>query len=623
MSLRAGWNRRSMISAGEPRTQGAAEMLSEPRRLWRLLQWYINHGLNELLDTGSSGARRRRLRLLLGLLILGVVAFGGHAVLHYAFRSRAESLPGIGSLLPVAILTGLRIVLVFAIAISAALHIAGRFLADIFELRDPRVAWRYVDRLAAGGGQEVLHLHEGRIAEAEKGSTIVQIGGPGLVIVDFDTAALFEKPDGAPHVVGPVEDSDVQSGPFLGFELAAFERLREPILNLRDQYIGDPSGEPLTVIGRSLDGMPISVTDVRGVFSIRRHARPQSNTPRTEQPYACQARDIQRLIYNQTVPVLTAGQHPSGVPGDWTTAMQVLIQESLREYMSQHRLAEYLAGVGAHEAEQSEYRADTILTRALQVASETPDKPAPPTVETPRFRSRAELTNKFKKHGSEFSTRAQELGLELHWIGVGTWKVPDEASEATVSGKNVEAWMMSRENAQRADPQALESVAQSALGEHKLHLIQDVPLARHETNRARYSDKSVLMECLLQDFWEQLGDALDIHYRNGSQPGEVQGLEDAVVKVEQLLRVSQIGHVIGGGSMSRVRKPSEWAISKDAPPAPASRAEAAQYQLLLSKLKGDYRVAEAMIANERRRHTELTREQSIARIVERFERHGR
>ena len=53
------------------------------------------------------------------------------------------------------------------------------------------------------------------------------------------------------------------------------------------------------------------------------------------------------------------------------------------------------------------------------------------------------------------------------------------------------------------------------------------------------------------------------------------------------------------------------------------QAEALHYQTLLSKLKGDYRVAEAMIANEKRRHGELNREQLISRIVERFERHGR
>ena len=254
----------------------------------------------------------------------------------------------------------------------------------------------------------------------------------------------------------------------------------------------------------------------------------------------------------------------------------------------------------------SEFRADTILTKALQISSEVPSTLASRSRMLPQFRSRTELSSKFKKYGSEFSTRAQELGLELHWIGVGTWKMPDDASEAAVSGKNVEAWRLSRENAQRSDPEALEGVTQSALGEHKLRLIQEVPLTSHEKNRARYTDKLVLMECLLQDFWEQLGEALDIHYRNGSPLSDVQELEGAVLKVEQLLHVSQIGHVIGGGTISRVRRPSEWHVSRDGPPAPGTRAEAAQYQVLLAKLKGDYRVAEAMIANERRRHGDLS-----------------
>jgi hypothetical protein len=598
-------------------------MKVEARRLAAGLDHYLTHSLNRLFELTASGTGRRRLRFLLAMLVVGVMAFGAHMLLQFRVRTDAEPLTSLGSLLPVALVTGLRIILVIGIAVSAALHIAGRFLSDIFELKDARVAWRSINRLAAGTGEVVLHLREGRIADADKDSAIVQIGGPGRVVVDFETAALFEKPDGMPHVVGAVEGSENGGGQASGFTLEGFERLREPIINLRDQYIGNPSGEPLTVIGRSLDGMPISVTDVRGVFSIRRHPPSDNTAPGAETPFPFRARDVESLIYNQTVPVLTAGESPSGLPGDWTTAMHVLIREALREFMSQYRLAEYLAGVGAHEAERSEYRADTILTKALQISSEVPGTLAPRSTVAPKFRSRTELSGKFKKYGSEFSTRAQELGLELHWIGVGTWKVPDEASEATVSGKNVEAWRLSRENAQRADPEALESVAQSVLGEHKLRLIQEVPIARHEKNRARYTDKLVLMECLLQDFWEQLGDALDIHYRNGSPPNDVQELEGAVLKVEQLLRVSQIGHAIGGGTISRVRRPSEWRVSKDAPPAPESRSEAAQYQMLLGKLQGDYRVAEAMIANERRRHGDLTREQLIARIVERFERHGR
>jgi hypothetical protein len=612
-----------MIDATSARTPSESALRVEARRLGVLLQRYLTHSLNRLFELSASGAGRRRLRFLLAILVICVMAFAAHLLLQFRYRTDAEPLTNLGSLLPVAVVPGLRIVLVLGIAVSAALHVAGRFLADIFELKDARTAWRFVTRLAAGSGEEVLHLREGGVADADKDSPLVQIGGPGRVIVDFDTAALFEKPDGRPHVVGAVGGPEKDDGHSSGFLLEGFERLREPIISLRDQYIGNPSKEPLTVIGRSLDGMPVSVTDVRGVFSIRRQHPHGIAAAGADPPFPFRARDIESLIYNQTVPVLTAGEFPSGVPGDWTVAMHVLIHESLREFMSQYRLAEYLAGVGAHEAERSEYRADTILTKALQISSEVPDTLAPRATVAPKFRSRSELSGKFKKYGSEFSTRAQELGLELHWIGVGTWKIPDEASEATVSGKNVEAWRMSRENAQRSDPEALESLAQSALGDHKLRLIQEVPIARHQKNRARYTDKLVLMECLLKDFWEQLGDALDIHYRNGSPPGDVRELEDAVLKLEHLLRVSQIGHVIGGGTLSRVRKPSEWKVSQDGPPAPESRAEAAQYQLLLGKLQGDYRVAEAMIANERRRHGDLTREQLIARIVQRFERHGR
>jgi hypothetical protein len=319
---------------------------------------------------------------------------------------------------------------------------------------------------------------------------------------------------------------------------------------------------------------------------------------------------------------MTSGEHASGLPGDWTLSMQVLIRESLREFMAQNHLAEFLAGVGTSESETSEFRADTILTKALQVSGEMVDtgsgRPAP----SARLRPRTELSAKFRKYESVFSTRAQEMGLELHWIGVGTWKMPDPSSEAAVSGKHVEAWRLNRENAQRSEAQALEQVTVEALLERKLQLVREVPIGRHARNQAKYSDKSVLMECLLQDFLEQMGDALDLRYRDGQPTEELAQLEAAVLKVERLLKISQLGPAGSEGAVSRVRPRSEWLGGHDAPPAPASRSEALGYQALLSKLDGNYRVAEAMIENERRRHEELSREQLISRIVERFERHG-
>jgi hypothetical protein len=612
-------NRRRVV-----RNQLPSSLQLEILRLRLLLGRYLAFRLNRLFELSSRGAGQRRLRILWYVLLFAVLGFGAHLLLQIQFPTSAVSSGSLRALLPAALITGLRIILIVSIAASFGVHITGRFLADIFELKDARIAWRYIGNLATGSGGESIHLRQGRITETDRNSPILQIGGPGRVYVDYDTAALFERPDGTPHVVGLGGASEASVGsPATGEVLEGFERLREPVISLRDQYIGNPSGEPLTVVGRSLDGMPISVTDVRGVFSIRRDTLGSDGAASTEHPFPFRSRDIENLIYRQAVPVLTSDEYASGPPGDWTTAMHVLIRESLREFMSQNRLAEYLAGVGAHEAEQSEFRADTVLSKTLMVSTEVPERASPAAVSTPRFHPRTELSGKFKKYGSEFSTRAQESGMELHWIGVGTWKMPDESSEAAVSEKHLEAWRMNRENTRRSDSQALQEVSEAALIEAKLRLIQEVPIARHQKNSTRYTDKTVLMECMLQDFWDQLGDALDLQYHNGLPPADVAELEEAVLTLERLLNLSQLGHVLGEGKMSRVHKRTEWSTTTDGPPAPASRAEAAGYQVLLTKLQGDFRVAEAMIVNERRRHSGLNREQLISRIVARFERHGR
>ncbi len=165
------------------------------------------------------------------------------------------------------------------------------------------------------------------------------------------------------------------------------------------------------------------------------------------------------------------------------------------------------------------------------------------------------------------------------------------------------------------------SVSDEAYYNEKARLILNVPLAAHQKNQARYSDKDVLIEYLLQDYWEQFGDALQIYYEDGYHSADLETIEKAVLKLERLLKITG-QHVIGGSSMSKVRsKPGP--VEEDAPPAPGSRAEADLYRKLLGKLDGNYKVAEGLIANELRRHSELDREGLIKRIVDRFEHWGR
>jgi hypothetical protein len=177
------------------------------------------------------------------------------------------------------------------------------------------------------------------------------------------------------------------------------------------------------------------------------------------------------------------------------------------------------------------------------------------------------------------------------------------------------------DNAERSSAESAQSISEEAYYREKMRLIQDVPLASHQKNQAKYNDKGVLLGCLLQDYWEQVGDALEAYYETGTPSPELETLEKAVLRMERLLKVPR-GHVIGGGTMSKVRRAPDGSVTDDAPPAPASKLEAEQYRILLSKLDGNYKVAEGMIANEARRHPELERLDLIRRIVSRFERHS-
>jgi hypothetical protein len=588
-------------------------------RFNELLNRWLDFQLNKFFDLSIHGpGYRRSWTLALGAGFVAA-AFFIHAFLYFSPLLVTERQFELSLLPGFFIQTVLRLIIILYIPTFIAITMAGNYLADIFELKDKTVAWDFIKELSLGGANEIIHIRDGKISEESLNSPILLIGGPGRVLVEFDSAALFETPDGTPNVIGLANANPDNRKD--NFTLEGFERLREPIINLRDQYIGNLSSEPMTVLSRSLDGIPVSATEVRGVFSVHREQNENSPMATIETPYPFNPRDIENIIYKQVVPVLTDGPYSSGLPPLWTNSMQGLIFGSLSEFMGQNNLAEFLTSIGSLELELSEFREDTILSNTLQYSNELPD-PGEQEISKPKFHPRSELSDRFTKYTEGFSKRARERGLELHWIGVGTWKMPDEITNELINDQHLEAWRINRDNADRSTSKTLESVADESYINEKARLILNTPLAAHQKNQMKYSDKDVLIECLLQNYWEQLGDALQIYYKNDDHSDDLDTIEKAVLKLERLLNISQGQHMIGGSSMSKVRSKSE-PIEQEGPPAPATRSEADQYRRLLSKLDGNYKVAEGMIEHEARRHPDLIREELIKRIVNRFERYGR
>ena len=485
-----------------------------------------------------------------------------------------------------------------------ALQSASMYLADIFELKNIETAREFILQVTLQGSNKSIRIGNGDVAEEDKNSPIYQIGGPGQVLVELDTAALFEKPNGRPHVIGPTVKGKAK--------LDGFERFRQAI-DLRDQYT-----EPLEVKSRSFDGIPISTTDVRLVFSVWR----DDKQPTAESPHPFSEKAIKSLVYGQGSRVVLDGPHPSEPPSSWTGTIQGLIRGELGSFMSKHRLAEYLASIGSPEYQQARQREDEIIKIGNAVVSEgdslEPRAVPPP----PIFQARHVVSNLFSQFAEGFTKNASNRGVELGWIGVGTWKTPNEI----IPGKHLEAWRLSRENIARGSQGALNGLNQEAQLQRTLRQIQSIPLARFQQNKNK--EHKDIMRDLLVAYREQLLETTELLKK--SKRTVPPAVNEAIKHIERVL-----GHWVGGtGPTSGFDPsgppppppPSGGAASSTTgvpsiPPSPPEEEEL--YQDLYAKAGHDAEVVERLIEHERRQSPHADRKELIQRAIDRWLRDNR
>jgi len=494
-----------------------------------------------------------------------------------------------------------------------ALEMAADYLADIFELKHVDTARIFIQQLSLHGGGHAIRVRGGKIVDEDLESPLIKIGGPGRVVVEFDSAVLFERPDGTPHVIGPNKRSDGNSeeDEFETIDIAVldgFERFREAI-DLRDHYIGNPSGEGMTIKSLSLDGLPVSAADVRAVYSVRRNEnKSNKQTPSKELPYPYVNKAIKDIVYQSSARVLIEGPNPSDRPSVWTSTIQTLIRAAIGEFMSENNLSEYLASFGAPEVELAESQERTIQFQRFEVTANTTATTNPPVISRPKFHPRTELSNVFSRVSDRFTRRAYERGVDLHWIGVGTWKIPDKIASDIISGQHIQAWQLNRENILRGGEDSLKSVFNDTYLDQKLHLIQNVPLAAYKLNEKEKNKKGV--RALMMAYWDLLGEAADIYY-NASDPLPRE-LEEAIKKVEDIIFRHQ--HYIGNRPTKLRDAPAE--AEEKRPPAPSTYNEARLYPKLLHLLDGDYKKAEWLIEYEIQKVPGSSREQIMQYLLE-------
>lgn len=409
---------------------------------------------------------------------------------------------------------------IFLASFFIALQCAALYLSDIFELDHPSVARRFIWGVALTGSEESIRVSQGEVPEEYRFSPAYLIGGPGKVIVDLDSAALFERPDGTPRVIGPTGKE-----PHGRATLEGFERFRQAI-DIRDQYVDlrDQDPKSQAVRSRSLDGIEIVATDVRLMFSIYRGGA----KPTVEQPYPFSKEAVEQIIYKATSRVTPELPNPSTYEFSWVNKMIGLIRSELSRFMNRHKLTEYLSSIGMPELEKLKLREESIAEQVHKLTQEQDFLLTSESQRLPEFQPRSRITNLFTQFADEFTRKAKSSGVELHWIGVGTWKTPVEI----VPERHLEAWKLSNENLYRESPEVLSELEKEAIMQKTVFLIQDVPIAAYMKATNDEAEHKKAMRSLLLSYHQQLIEAAEfMHAKGEAVPPNI---EDAIAHINNM-----------------------------------------------------------------------------------------
>jgi hypothetical protein len=324
--------------------------------------------VSHMLSRGLSGAATR--------LLLVVIPFGLAWFLLTVLVDPSPTPAWVASLsfpldLLASIVTSLFAprVLLHLLPVAAGLwlgmRLAAHYLDDVYALGSVSMAGRYLRSAVFGLGYDTLVVANGDAKHLDWTSTLLRIGGPGWLTVHLGFAAAFETLEGHPRVYGPAPRR------FLN----GFERLRD-VVDLRDQLRRVEEARAVT-----RDGVEVLARDAQMVFRVH-----SGNQPRNlSDPYPYTDEAIRRLAYGQ--PVTASGQRR------WSDSLPGLVRREITRFISDLTLEGFLA---MQPETQRKLHGDLHIPRQ-------------------------ELTDHFRT--DTLRQRLQDTGLELDWVGVGTWEV--------------------------------------------------------------------------------------------------------------------------------------------------------------------------------------------------------
>lgn len=305
------------------------------------------------------------------------------------------------------------------------------YLNNLFELKGTGATLYYLLSSIFGLGYDEIEIKDGHLTPESTKKRVHAIGGPGLLKVHLGNAALFERPNGSSATYSARRRQFLQG----------FERLREEVIDLRDQIrnLGD-----MKVYTK--DGVPVQAIQAEVVFRVR------GNQPRSKDvPYPYDETAVRRLIYGQRV-------GPGHAAKPWTDTLADLAREEIAHYVGQHQLKELIA--------QKQKGMLPPPPTAVQDTSRASSSPPLSRAEA-TANARQPLTMSF--YSEKFARRCEKLGVELIWIGVGTLETPAEISQELI-----DAWYAEYEAVTKAGISSLQDETRKVRNSVILNLLRSL-----------------------------------------------------------------------------------------------------------------------------------------------------
>ncbi|TFH35903.1 MAG: hypothetical protein E4G99_06215 [Anaerolineales bacterium] len=286
------------------------------------------------------------------------------------------------------------------VGLLLGLLLAARYLSDLFELERFEIAWRYLGAAVFGLTTPTLRIDRGDKESLPANNPIKRIGGPGLIQTHLGYAAVFESIEGIPMIYGlsvaPGGNPQSSDGPAIGtpqasYVIRGFERLRD-VVDLRDRI-----AKVDQIRAETRDGVEVFAQDAQMVFRVFGGDQERS----LDNPYPFTQDAIRRIVYGQPV-----GSTRRRSP---TEALKDIVRHEIREFVGRYTLEEFLALQPYRQLEQQE----------IPSTNTDPTTDARQSIQIPR----RELTERF--HTPDVHNRLKEQGLDLAWVGVGTWSISE------------------------------------------------------------------------------------------------------------------------------------------------------------------------------------------------------